>query len=684
MSQKEAYLQQMSQIDKKGRRIGTMSQENNLFKALPQATLRQWRSTPTYFFLIWRWGNWVFALVWLLSIPVQYAEPHVLDVLHLCLFCSFFYTLAVTLYNPVASILISRFSRQRNQKHPSSQKLLRQRFARPYRSNPQFPGRKEETTIFRPLMDLGNKYLNISIYCLDVVICGLLTYFSGVNSNPQFGDGSPFYRYGLSSVLVAGFTYSYGGGLLAALGYSVFACLGAFLYPPGQVASYNLIHLGNDLAGSIVDAPLIALLAAFVAGQLNTAIQSKRHEQDNVRRERALRGVSETLVAGITNQVLLLRNSVKAIRQGGHFEKLVIALVRQGQGNEPVPDFDTYAETDVSDAEHPDVSEELVTVVAKTGRRHLSFDPLSTAPDGSSYGIARLYQPFFKEKQIYLVIGAESTRYTPFEQRQEEFLAIVGPQLVIALENIRLTEEAAALATLAERNRIAREMHDGVAQLLYMLSLSSETCQTQVERVATLAADQEIAPALTSVSQHLEKLVTISKQALWETRHYMFMLRPMLGGNSSLTQLLTSQLHEFEAISGLQTRMEVEGEEQLFTKERLYQQRLAQASMAIFRITQEGLTNAYKHAHASQITVRLCYQLEQMIVEVCDNGLGMAATTPGSEHIYTGRGLQGMRERAAELGGSLDIAPYPGGGTRVTASIPMQVAGEKRSSYDHG
>jgi signal transduction histidine kinase len=649
-----------------------MSQKSNLFKMLPQATLRQWRSTPTYFFLIWRWGNWVFALVWMLSIPAQYAEPHVLAVLRLCLLCSFFYTLAVTLYNPVSSILIARFSRQQVQKRPGSRERLKRRLTRNHYVSPPLPGSKEETTIFRPLMDLNHKYLNISIYCLDVIICGSLTYFSAVNSSPQFGDGSPFYRYGLSAVLVAGFTYSYGGGLLAALGYSLFACLGAFLYPPGQVLPYNLIHLGNDLAGSIVDAPLIALLAGFVAGQLNKAIQSKRHEQDNVRRERALRGVSETLVAGINNQVLLLRNSVKAIRQGGHFEKLVIALVRQGQGEEPVPDFDTYAETDVSDIDHPDVSEELVTLVAKTGRRHLSFDPLSATSDGTSYGIARLYQPFFKEKQIYLVIGAESTRYTPFEQRQEEFLAIVGPQLVIALENIRLTDEAADLATVAERNRIAREMHDGVAQLLYMLSLSSETCQAQVERVATQARDQDMALALASVSQNLEKLVTISKQALWETRYYMFMLKPMLGGNASLTQMLTSQLREFEAISGLQTHIEIEGEEKPLNGDQQYNQRLMQAGMAIFRITQEGLTNAYKHAHASHIVVRLCHQSDHITVEISDNGQGIDLVPSGSEHIYTGRGLQGMRERAVELGGSLEMMQNPGGGTRVTASIPLQ------------
>jgi signal transduction histidine kinase len=644
-----------------------MSQESNFLKTIPQSTLRRWRSTPTYFFLIWRWGTWIYALTWLLTMPPS-AVPNAVSTLRVCLVITFFYTLVVTLYTPVSRALISQVSRQRRKSAAHVSESRARRFRRSKRHNPQLPGAKEETAIIRPLLDTSNKYLNIAIYCLDVIICGLITYFSAVNSNPPFGDGSPFYRYGLSAVLVAGFTYSYSGGLLAALGYTLFAIFGAFVSPTGLLPYYDRIHLGQDLAGSIIDAPLVALLAAYLAGQLTKAIQSKRQEQDNVRRERALRGVSETLATGIRDQIQLLRSSVKAIRQGGHFEKLVIALIRHDKGMEPRPDFDTYAETDVSDTEHPDVSAELVTLVAKTGRLHVSFDPLSEAPNGSRYGIARLYQPFFKEDQIYLVIGAESTRYTPFEKRQEDFLAIVGPQLVMALENIYLNEEA---ATIAERARISREIHDGVAQLLYMLSLNSETCLTLIERVGKSTEDG--GSHLIPISQNLEKLVTISKQALWETRHYMFTLRPMLSGDTTLTQMLTSQLHEFEAISGLPVRLDVEGHEEPLNGNQQRNRHRVQVGTAIFRITQEALTNAYKHAEASQLEVLLRHQPERITVEISDDGRGMALSgyAPGTEKIYTGRGLQGMRERAAELGGSLKIEVNATGGTHIVASIPV-------------
>lgn len=627
-----------------------MNRKNSLLKAIPRSTLRQWRSTPTYIFLIWRWGTWIFALIWYVTLP-QSPEPATRFTPTLCLAISFFQTLIVTLYAPVSRLLLIQWRNDANK----SQKQL------------QLAGSNEKTGIFNPLVNTRNAYWNASIYVLDVLICGLLTYFSAVNYNPSFGNGSPFYRYGLSTVLVVGFTYSYGGGLLAALGYNLFAVLGAFLPPPGQTQPPDTIHLAFNIAGALIDAPLIAMLAAYLANQLNKAIQSKRQVQEHARREQALRGVSEILVTESNNRVLLLRRCVKAIRQGGHFEKLVIALIVRDSGGEARPDFDTYVEADISAKDYPDVSEELVSLVAKTGQRHISFDLRSVNQGDPQYGIARLYQPFSRENRPYLVVGAESTRSTPFEERHAEFLTTVGSQLVVALENIRLTAETATLATLTERERIAREIHDGIAQLLYMLSLNSETCLALMERANnTVEAGTS---TLTPVKEYLEKQVTISKQALWETRHYMSTLQPLINGSTTLTQMLTTQLREFEAISGLSTHLEVEGQEETLNGD----QRRLQVGTAIFRITQEALTNAYKHAQASQLEVRLRHLPDRITVEISDNGKGMARPddTSSSEKIYTGRGLIGMRERASELDGTLEILPGMTDGTRVIASIPI-------------
>ena len=305
-----------------------MSQKNRFFKTTLQPTLRQWRRSPTYFFLIWRWGNWIFALVWYLT-QFPFLDPNALLALRICLALSFGQSLIVTLYTPLSRVLLTR---QRGKSVKSKKRYLIQ-------SPHQLPDSDETARILNPLTNTRNAYWNASIYIVDVLICGLLTYFSAINENPSFGFGSPFYRYGLSAVLVAGFNYSYGGGLLAALVYSVVAISGAFLLPPGQIYPTDRSQLPFNIAGSIIDAPLIALLAAYLAGQLNKAIQSKRQVQEHARREQALRGVSEILVTGSNDQVQLLRRSVKAIRQGGHFEKLVIALVIHDPDGESTPGF---------------------------------------------------------------------------------------------------------------------------------------------------------------------------------------------------------------------------------------------------------------------------------------------------------------------------------------------------------
>jgi signal transduction histidine kinase len=642
-----------------------MSKKRNFLKGLPQSTLRQWRSSPTYIFLIWRWGCWLFALAWLLTWPKD-ALFLITPTSQICLAVAFVYTLIVTLYAPVSHMLLSQITRRSRKLTAAPSQSPARRWRNIRRDPARFADTQEEARIIRPLLDTRNRYANIIIYCLDVLICGLLTYYGGANGTPSFGDGSPFYRYGLSAILVSGFTYSYTGGLLATLAYSCFAILGAFFPPPGQILPLDTRNLAFNIIGSLVDAPLIALLAAYLANQLNKAIASKHREQEHARRERSFRTVSEMLVTDFTDQVQLLRRSVKAIRQGGRFEKLVIALVRHDTSAEPRPDFDTYVETDVVAAERPDVSAELVSLVAKTGRRHESFDPLVETLDDTKYGIARLYLPFFNEGQVYLVIGAERIRETPFTTLQEEFLATIGPQLIVALENIRLNAES---ATLAERGRIAREIHDGVAQLLYMLSLNSETCLALLDRSRDTAEQED--DSLAQVRQSLERQVTISKQALWETRHYMFTLQPLISGTTTLTQMLTAQLQEFEAISGLKTHLEVMGEEETLNGRQ--NQRNIQVGMAIFRITQEALTNAYKHAQASQLEVRLHYLSNSINVEVSDNGRGMhAASQPEeNERIYSGRGINGMRARAEELNGTVEIHANPTGGTCITASIPL-------------
>ena len=664
-----------------------MSKTAQLFKTIPQTTMRRLRSTPSYFFLIWRWVSWLFALIWIAS---EHFQPYP-QLASFLLTITFLHTLGVTLYAPIFQIFLPRLPRLKKVRSPvqRTQQIGKQR--KPAnRPGPRPLAADEEADILTPIARTRNLFWDIVIYGGDVVICGLVMYFGGIYGNPHFGVGSPFYRYALSTALAAALTYRYKGGLAAASGIEFFALLGIFVPPLGlPYVQSNAI----DLTGSLIDAPVIALLAAYLATLLENYARSKRREQDNVRNQLALRSVSETLMQGAGDMQHLLEQSAEQIRKGGHFERLFIALaetINDGDNENGENDHilrpqavATRVEVGLGEAIAPDESRTLLEQVLQTGKKLITFTPLPPTIDYDGYQLARLYLPFFKDGQVHVVLGAESTRQTPFDSKQENFLNIVGVQLLVALDNLRLTEQTAELAATAERSRIARDIHDGVAQIIYMLSLNTETCAALAHRIADVSEeDNEL---LGPLAERLDTLVNLSKQALWETRHYMFTLKPLITGTSNLTQMLTHQLREFETISGLPVTLAVEGDEEPTDGEHDNQHhdrhpasKTVQVGTAIFRITQEALTNAYKHAGATQLHVFLRHLPHAVEIEIVDNGKGMILDDDNAglngheeqQRIYSGHGIRGMRERAEELGGTFAIKCEGTGGMHVLARIP--------------
>ncbi len=634
--------------------------------------MRRLRNTPTYFFLIWRWIWWIYALAWIVLDPKY---PYLFILLGITLVQA----LIVTIYAPVFKLLLPGVSTKSagGVKMGQSLKGNAGRKSRwRLKTLPPLMSDQELETL-PPIARSSNRYKNIAIYGLDVVICGLVMYFSSVYKTPPFGNGSPFYRYGFSTVFVAAFAFRYRGGLAAAIGYDLFVFLGLFVHPP-LASAYPTIHI-QDLLGSIFDAPLIAIFAAYMSTLLDSFTSKKRQEQDSVRRQRALLRVGETLLHRTLDLQQFLQHIAEPIRRGGHFARFIVALISHS-AIDGQPEIDTYLDTGIAEATSPDAERTRVMQVARSGKTLNTFDFQHGEGGEAPSGIASLYLPFHKDskdEQVYMVLGVESIRGEPFGERQENFLNIVGAQLVVAFENIRLTEQAAELGAAAERGRVAREIHDGIAQLIYMLSLNTETCAALIQRLVDSSEDED--EALHSIAERLNKLVTISKQALWETRHYMFTLKPLISGTSTLTQMLTNQLHEFESISGLPVQFVIEGNEESPNGDKQRVRRQAQVGTAIFRITQEALTNAYKHANATQMRVRLNHQPHMVEVQIEDNGRGLPVVATGNrdgntseqQRFYSGHGMGGMRERAEELGGTFEVTHTPAGGISVLARIPI-------------
>lgn len=245
---------------------------------------------------------------------------------------------------------------------------------------------------------------------------------------------------------------------------------------------------------------------------------------------------------------------------------------------------------------------------------------------------------------VLSVIGAPGRR---FDADECTVLAAMAGQIAVTVENVRLRAEAEQVALLQERERLARDLHDSVTQSLYSLTLWIEAGQRSLR-----AGD------LAHVEEYLNRLEEGTRQAIRDMRLLVYELRPPDLEEEGLVGALQERLDAVEKRSGVQARLRVEGKIDLPPK----------VEEGLYRIAQEALNNALKHAAASAVEVRLQVQDGQVILEISDNGIGFDRQADNRG----GMGLANMRQRAAQLGGTLDIMSLPGQGTQIRASIPFR------------
>jgi signal transduction histidine kinase len=221
-----------------------------------------------------------------------------------------------------------------------------------------------------------------------------------------------------------------------------------------------------------------------------------------------------------------------------------------------------------------------------------------------------------------------------------------------AAEALRVHEEEAKARATEERLRIARELHDALGHHLSLISVQAGVALHVNEELP-----EPVRASLTAIKQS-------SGEALTELRSVLEILRQEgerapRSPASSLDRIddLVSQA----AAAGIDVHTETEGDVHPLP---------FGVDVAAYRIVQEALTNVARHAGQASATVRLDYGDDELTVEVEDDGNGASATsTHGS-----GKGVVGMRERAAALGGELEAGPKPEGGFRVRARLPLEGA----------
>jgi signal transduction histidine kinase len=199
-------------------------------------------------------------------------------------------------------------------------------------------------------------------------------------------------------------------------------------------------------------------------------------------------------------------------------------------------------------------------------------------------------------------------------------------------------------ALVAERERIGRELHDGIIQSIYASGLILESARYNVSRNPEQARKQ-----LTSAIENLNK-------AIQDVRRYIFDLRgEML--EDDLQTGLRKMLKDFRVNTLLETEFRVTGSHaRRFDAER---------RQHIFQIAREALTNSARHARARKVAIDLRYGAQAMQLSICDDGIGLSTVPTGDGH-----GLRNIRERTRLLNGMLDIDTAPNEGLTLIVTVP--------------
>lgn len=259
--------------------------------------------------------------------------------------------------------------------------------------------------------------------------------------------------------------------------------------------------------------------------------------------------------------------------------------------------------------------------------------------------------PLRMGSEVLGALCAGSSRLAPFSPEDRELASQMANLASVAIANALLHERARNLATLEERDRIAREMHDSLAQVLGYLSMRASVARELLQRgdLEPLAAE-------------LVEMGKAADDAYLDVREAILGLRVSSSRSGGLAEALYGYIEKFSRQSGVAAQLDVQGGEPLELPPRI--------EMQLVRVIQEALTNVRKHARASNTLVKLKRHDGLLSVSVEDDGQGFDSTR-GEMLPGGGYGIATMRERVSGIGGRLAIESAPGNGTIVVATVPL-------------
>jgi two-component system nitrate/nitrite sensor histidine kinase NarX len=242
-------------------------------------------------------------------------------------------------------------------------------------------------------------------------------------------------------------------------------------------------------------------------------------------------------------------------------------------------------------------------------------------------------------------ICVSSREARQFSERHRQLLAGLADMAAIAINNSRLLESERLVAVLEERQRLSREMHDSLAQVLGYLHLKAQVATRSLAKDDTVAAAEQV-----------EEITSLAREAYRDLREAILDLRERVSPELGIVGTLQEFAMKFSRQTGITANVEVLGGGRPALS--------PEAEVQLLRVIQEAMTNVRKHAQAGSASIRIAPGDQGVLISVEDDGRGFDYEAVRRDGL--GRlGMQVMRERVERLGGRFAVESHPGRGTHV-------------------
>jgi signal transduction histidine kinase/HAMP domain-containing protein len=253
--------------------------------------------------------------------------------------------------------------------------------------------------------------------------------------------------------------------------------------------------------------------------------------------------------------------------------------------------------------------------------------------------------------KVFGVLDIESAKHHAFGEADIFTAQTLADQLAVAIENARLYGETREMAVMEERNRMAREIHDTLAQGFTGIILQLE------------AAEQAFSDSPPEAERHLNQASNLARKSLAEARRSVWNLRPKALEQANLADALKQEVSKFSEQNDVNATCVLNGDRQDLSPD---------VETGLLRICQESLNNVRKYAKATNVEVSLAFDTSTVTLTISDDGAGFEQETRGKGgKKRRGFGLISMQERARGLGGTFEVQSEKGAGTVVRVTVPI-------------